>query len=188
MSTVEAKKTTPRKTQNLHQQKSGIYYARLYVDGKEIWKSLRTRSKSVAIEKLAEHTKKVKAVRSSGKRLFDGKMAFKDLARLYEASLKSDEEVAPNTILYKLNGLKALLKSWPELAETNVRSVTPTMCIEWAERFRKGKAHVPHGATTTMRNSKGVSASKFNSSLIALRGCFDIATKENAVWSNPARF
>ncbi len=188
MTTVEVKKPTPRKVTNLQRdKKSGIYYARLYIGGKEKLNSLRTRSKSVAVEKLAEHTRKVKAMRVSETRLFDGKMLFKDLARMYQESLESNSDIAPNTALSKLNGLKSVLKAWPELATLNVRSVTTSMCESWAERFKKGKAHVPHGAKQTMRNSTGVSASKFNAALIALRECFDIAEKEGAIFSNPAR-
>ena len=40
--------------QNLVRHKSGRYYARLFLNGKEIWKSLKTSHFSVAEAKLAE--------------------------------------------------------------------------------------------------------------------------------------
>ena len=40
--------STKTKTQNLVRNRNGRYYARLYLNGKEIWKSLKTEHYSVA--------------------------------------------------------------------------------------------------------------------------------------------
>ena len=49
-----------QKTKTAHLLKnsdSGRYYARLYRDGKEVWKSLKTESYSVAVARLADEQK-----------------------------------------------------------------------------------------------------------------------------------
>ena len=53
--TVKTWEKTPR--QNLARHKSGRYYARLYLNGKEIWKSLKTSHYSVAEARLANKVK-----------------------------------------------------------------------------------------------------------------------------------
>ncbi len=50
--------------QNLVRHKSGRYYARLFLNGKEIWKSLKTSHFSVAEAKLAEVQKEHKIRRA----------------------------------------------------------------------------------------------------------------------------
>jgi hypothetical protein len=62
--TVKTWKKT--KLQNLVRHKSGRYYARFYLNGKEVWKSLKTSHFSVAEAKLAEAQKEHRQRRSKG--------------------------------------------------------------------------------------------------------------------------
>jgi integrase len=62
-----------------------------------------------------------------------------------------------------------LLKSWPNLADTEIRRVTTAACREWAARY-----------------SKTASSSRYNHTLGMLRHVFDVAIENGVLYSNPA--
>lgn len=65
--------------------------------------------------------------------------------------------------------LASLKKSWPALAATEVRKITPVRCREWAARFAKES-----------------SPTRFNNSVAVLRHVLDLAIECGVIYSNPA--
>ena len=65
--------------------------------------------------------------------------------------------------------LKALLKSWPALATTEIRRITVAGCREWAARYAKKS-----------------SATRFNAAISLLRHVINIAIESGIICSNPA--
>ena len=63
----------------------------------------------------------------------------------------------------------SLLKSWPGLAEREVRRITKTDCTEWARRFRKV-----------------ASSTRYNNTIAGLRHVFDVAIEAGIIYGNPA--
>jgi integrase len=125
----------PTRLQNLLRHKSGRYYARAYVGGKEIWQSLGTSLFSVAEVKLAEFLKQYRSVRRQSKNIASAKMTFKQATEIHLQNLDCKIDIKQRTRDYWRETLKALRKSWPELDEMQLRSVTESDLKQWAKRY-----------------------------------------------------
>jgi integrase len=154
---------------NLLRHKSGRYYARAFTGGKEVWKSLKTSHYSVAEAKLgeflAEHRERVTA----GNGEVSAKMIFREALKIHQQNQADDVTIKPTTRHYWSQIFVALLKSWPSLADREIRRVTKTDCKEWARAFRKV-----------------ASPTRYNNTLGGLRHVFDVAKDAGIIYSNPA--
>jgi integrase len=157
------------KLQNLVRHKSGRYYARLFLNGKEIWKSLKTSHFSVAEARLAITQKEHKERKSRESASSDATMTFGDVAKLHISRLEEAVTIKRRTKLYWKCTLVALLKSWPKLEDTELRKLTPTMCREWAASY-----------------SKISCGSLYNNSLPLLRHVIEVGIESGALYANPA--
>jgi hypothetical protein len=102
---------------------SEIYYARVRVRGKLIWKTLKTDRMSVAKLRLGDFLKKENhraEVKQSSSR---GKMTFGDALGIYEQQLNDSHHLKPSAKLYREKSITALLKSWPGLNDLDVRKI-----------------------------------------------------------------
>jgi integrase len=154
---------------NLLRHKSGSYYARAFAGGKEVWKSLKTSHYSVAEAKLAEFLKEHRERVNNGNGEVSAKMPFDDALKIHQQNLADDETIKPATRHYWNQIFAALLKSWPDLADREVRRVTKTDCKEWARAFRKV-----------------ASPTRYNNTLSALRHVFEVAKDAGVIYSSPA--
>jgi hypothetical protein len=97
---------------------------------------LRTSHFSVAKTRLlgflSEHRKSQPAQNADSIR-----MTFGDALKIRIQNLDDDPTLKPATRHYWRQVFAALLKSWPGLAEREVRRITVTDCREWARKFRK---------------------------------------------------
>jgi hypothetical protein len=86
MQTQTAKKNgtwTKTRLKNLLRHKSGRYYARAYVGGKEVWQPLGTSHFSVAEGKLAKFLEEYRCMRRRGATIASAKMVFGDAAKTH---------------------------------------------------------------------------------------------------------
>jgi integrase len=154
---------------NLLRHKSGSYYARAFAGGKEVWKSLKTSHFSVAQAKLAEflaeHRERV--TNSNGE--VSAKMTFGEALKIHQQNQADDVTIKPTTRHYWNQIFVALLKSWPGLADREIRRVTKTDCKVWARAFRKV-----------------ASPTRCNNTLAGLRHVFEVAKDAGIIYSNPA--
>jgi len=160
------------------------YYARVKVNGREKWKSLKTKLSSVAKLRLAdfERTERSRANKPvSQSPIADNTAgAFLDLflidVRAHEKAKSSTERTE--------NAALALEKTWPGFRSLNIRNITASMCAEWAANARaKGTGFV---APRAKRVHRPMSASAFNKTLAVLRSTLAIAVKAGALYENPA--
>jgi hypothetical protein len=111
---------------------SKTYFARIRIRGKLIRSSLKTTVLSVAKLRLAdlekEERKRAECLVEEG----DGKMTFGGALATYRLRLEGDVSIKPRTRDYHEQRIAALLKSWPELEKTEIRSVTKSECLNWA--------------------------------------------------------
>ena len=151
---------------------SGIYFARIRVQGKLILKSLKTSRISVAKLRLAdlEKEERQKAENQTGIAVASGKMTFSDAVALYRERLKADANLKPRSKEYREERIGAILKSWPELKDRDVRQISKHDCQEWARRF----------------SQKGSSIA-FNNTIGTLRLILDIAVEGGVRYDNSAR-
>lgn len=170
MKTSETMETWQKTSiQNLVRHKSQVYYARAYSGGKEIWKSLKTSSISVAKARLAEFMKEHREKEAAHQSTFEGKMTVGDAIELHKRKLAENIRLKPSTRKYWKEVIAALLKSWPGLTETDVRRISPLDCRTWAASFARKS-----------------SATRYNSTISVLKHAFAAAVELGALYSNPA--
>jgi integrase len=160
---------TKTRKPNLLRHKSGRYYARAYADGKEVWKSLKTSHYSVAEAKLAEFMKEHRERVSNSNGEVSAKMTFAEALEIHQQNQADDVTIKPTTRHYWNQIFVALLKSWPGLAEMEIRRVSKTDCKKWARTFRKV-----------------ASSTRYNNTISGLRHVFDVAKDTGVIYSNHA--
>ena len=170
-----SEKTAPVKTwektsqQNLVRHKSGRYYARTFGNNKEIWKSLRTTHFSVAKARLAEFLREQREKQVATANQSSAKMTFAEALAIHLQNQADDVTIKPGTRHYWKQIFTSLLKSWPGLAERELRRITKTDCTDWARKFRKL-----------------ASSTRYNNTLAGLRRVFEIAIEAGIIYGNPA--
>jgi integrase len=165
----KAKKWKKTKVQFLLQNtESSVYYARLYRDGKEVWKSLKTDVFSVAQARLAVEVKSLQQVAKVAATVESGRATVETVAKSYLDGVRLDVSLKPSSIHYREQCVTAILKTWPELNTLAPRSVTATQCEEWASR---------HAAR--------YSGTRYNNAVDTLRLIFDEAIEHGLIFRNP---
>lgn len=154
---------------NLLRHKSGRYYARAFAGGKEVWQSLKTSHYSVAEAKLAKFLEEHRERASNGNGEVSAKMTFGEALKIHQQNQADDVTIKPTTRHYWNQIFVALQKSWPGLADREIRRITKTDCKEWARVFRKV-----------------ASPTRYNNTVSGLRHVFDVAKEAGIIYSNPA--
>jgi len=150
---------------------SGVFYARARIDGKLLWKSLKTDVLSVAKLRLADIIKEKREGSASNLAVEGGKMTFGDVLQVFRHRLNAGPDLREGAKIYRQKTTIALLKSWPSLEQTNVGKISKDDCLAWAERF-----------------ARDYSASVYNNTVGTLRMVLEIAVEKGARSNNPARF
>ena len=148
---------------------SGRYYARLFRDGKEVWKSLKTSHFSVAEARLANALKEHREKKSKKVDPSNARMTFGQASALHEQRLNEKVCLKRRTRIYVQEVRKALLKSWPELAAAEIRRLTPAACREWAAGY-----------------ARKMGATRYNAAISLLRQVLELAVESGVIYSNPA--
>ena len=148
---------------------SGRYYARLYRDGKEVWKSLKTAHFSVAEARLAAAINEHRQSAGIPVDASSAKMTFGEAAALCLGREAKNVEIKRRTKAYRIEVHAALLRSWPGLDELPLRRITPSVCRDWAISF-----------------SKRFSATRYNGTLSHLRRVFEIGVENGILHTNPS--
>jgi len=154
---------------NLLRHKSGRYYARAFAGGKEVWRSLKTSHYSVAEAKLAEFLKEHRERVSNGNGEVSAKMTFREALKIHQQNQSDNVTIKLATRHYWNQIFLAVLKSWPGLADREIRRITKTDCKEWARVVRKV-----------------ASPTRYNNTIAGLRHVFDVAKEAGIIHSNPA--
>jgi integrase len=175
-------------TNLLRNEQSGRYYARVKVNGKQKWRTLKTTVFSVAKLRLADVEKQMRAqgraAAAEDKPDGSSETAVSRFIAAYRTQTANDASLAAATKSRREIALKALEKTWPQLGERDVRRITPTECQDWAARaLKQGTGFVAPKAKSVRA---GMSASAFNKCVEALRGIFEIARERGMMYGNPA--
>jgi hypothetical protein len=102
MSKTNTEKTTPERKSPWEKSRipnlvryapSGIYFARLRVSGKLIWKSLKTDVYSVAEQRLPDEIKTHRQTAERERKTLTGKMTFADALKIYEDRLGANAKL-----------------------------------------------------------------------------------------------
>ena len=157
---------------------SEIYYARLRVKGKLLWRSLKTSKISIAKLRLSDLEKEERKKSEAGFVQAKDKILMSDCLAAYRqkgfrpAKPRHKQDVRPlkpAAIFYYEQQVKGLLKTWPGLEHLEVRHLTEKDCADWAGRARQMMA-----------------PSVFNHTLGILRNLFEFGIQAGARYHNPA--
>lgn len=97
-------------------------------------------------------------------------MRVADAVAIYRERLEANTHIKPRTKAYYTEALTALLKSWPGLAEMDVKRISERDCRDWAAKF-----------------FRQFSGNRANNTLMVLRNIFDIVVESGVLYANPAR-
>jgi integrase len=103
----------------------------------------------------------------------------------YRERTARDPFLKPATKHRREIAVKALLKTWPDLARRDARKITRADCQRWgASALAKGTGFIAPRAKT---RRSGMSASAFNKCVDALRAILDLACEDGVARENPAK-
>ena len=161
----------PTKQTNLYRHQSGTYYARLSIGGKKTWRTLKTKTFSVAKAELAELLKDAQnANEASQAGELNNRITGAEAIIVRRAQIENDPSMKKSTRIYWRQIIAAFEKRWPEFLTMELRSISAENCEQWV-----GK------------NKGEMSPTRFNNTLSLLRTLFDIGIKKGARRSNPAK-
>lgn len=145
---------------------SGVYFARIRLNGVLHRASLKTTVASVAKLKLAEYKAELK--KATPNEMVDGNWTMGEAVDLWETRMNARQDVKESSKVAYRRCLDTMLKSWPEFRQLVPRKVTTDECIQWSKRFNH------------------YSPSVFNASLDIMRQLFAIAMEKGTRANNPA--
>ena len=166
---------TKTRTQNLVRHKGGGYYARLFSNGQERWRSLKTKHEQVAKARLSDLLKDHRKNQATRKELKAGALLLESAAATFLKRTEENADLKPSSIAYIKEVVTAIVQTWSEpdvnreTRETDLRKVNEEDCRSWSTIF-KAK----------------YSATRFNSGISYLRKIIDIAVTEGIRHDNPA--
>jgi len=167
---------------------SGSYYARVKVNGKEKWRSLKTKVFGVAKLRLADFER---SERAKGKRSADAAIkieggACHKLLEIYLADMRLATDTKASSKFRTETAAKALIKTWPEFPATDVRHITPLRCKQWASYAQTEGTHFVPPQARQKTKPKGMSPSAFNQTLAVLRNVFALAIRLGLIYTDPS--
>lgn len=128
-----------------------------------------TKTLSVAklrLTDLEKHERGVSTVRSA---VEQGRLNFHQALQTYLGEVTNNPRLKPNAVRYRTETAKALLRTWPEIKDKDVRKITEAECQSWATKF-----------------ARDYSATLYNNTVGTLRQVFAVAVKVGAIYHNPA--
>jgi len=173
------KRLQKTKFANLYRDRiSGTYFCGAMVCGQQLKKSLQTKSSEIAKLRLDELLRKTREMRkaTSGRPNVDD-YAFKQVADAWAKKVKADTNCKrdgvprkPRAKEYRLDTLRMLRKTWPDLDSMRANNITEADCKEWAVKFWRA----------------GYYPGRFNGCLETLRGILNLAIELGLAATNPA--
>ncbi len=152
---------------------TGTYHACAMVCGREVRKSLKTKSLEIAQVRLAALLKDERERLAKNPEAKEG-WTFKILADEWESGINEDrilkkgKPLKPMAKRYRASTLSSIREFWPELDALKVSKITKEKCEEWAIGYRKK-----------------YSSTWFNGALQTLRAVLQRAVKAGLLSSNP---
>jgi integrase len=119
---------------------TGVFFARIRVGGKLIWRSRKTKTITVAKLKLADVEREARARKEVVGVDDEARTTFGTLLTRFLAELETNPRLKPRTCQYSRERAAALQASWPELAQAEVRKISEAECDRWAGEFGRNAA------------------------------------------------
>ncbi len=144
---------------------SGVFYARVRVQGKFIRQSLKTKSITVARLRLKDFINDIR----SNPLPVNQAATFRDLSEEFLEKSKNNYRIKPQTKKYHCDCVASIEKHFNRFFLSNIAKLTQSDCSKLAESLAR-----KYGAT------------RFNGIISTLRGIFNIAVENGCRYDNPA--
>jgi len=173
-SAVKSAKTW-RKTRiaGLYQHRSGWFFSRTYLNGKENWVPCETQMQSVAEVKHAENRKTARQGRRATKEAAAGNMTFGQALERFKTSRLDnsvrDVPLKPSTLRYQNEMIATILRDWPGGLEQPLKRISAADCRAWANAA-----------------SKKIGATRLNGALGVLRAILREGIAAGVILSDPS--
>lgn len=172
------------KVQNLYRHKSGSYYGRFKIAGKEKRTSLRTKTFTTAKLRLADLAKQIGELRAAGASADAVSITMGDLIDTYSTRIANDAEMAPKTKQGRMEGVKRILKTWEGFEKLPPAKIQAATVAEWSNRLRNKAEFRRPGAKSAQI---GFSADSVNKAVDTLINLLDIAVEKGVILRNQLR-
>jgi hypothetical protein len=143
-------KIIPTSTQNLVKDgDTGVYYARLKIQGLNKYRSLDTKVATTAKLRLPDKLKEIRESVPTGTVTagMDLKSKYEEVALIYTRQVQGDPKLRQASTEVRLRPIATLRRTWPELFGMEIRRVTPASISGYIADFERGKwPFLPHGA------------------------------------------
>jgi len=160
-----------------------MFYARLRVNGKQKWKTLNTKTLTVAKLRLADMERAMRSNSNATRAVASGSFTVGDAMELYRQRIVTSNK-RPNTKEFYLKGIKSVQRTWPALASLSINRVSRTSIEEWLRKITlNGTGFLPPGAKGS--SNAGNSPSTVKTALLAIRETFKISVEHGARFDNP---
>jgi hypothetical protein len=160
------KRTVWRKTRtaNLYEHlQSGRYYAVAWVNGKQVFKSLKTESAEHAKTKLPAVLKEFAKMGRRKENILPPETTVGQLSERYLESVRMSVKNKASTAHYREQTVKAIFRTWPELKAAKSKEVTENQCLDWAKRFSAMKQVRGHNQKTDRETTTSPTATTIQS-------------------------
>jgi integrase len=168
--------------------KSGRYYGRLSVAGKDKFFALKTDLLEIARKKFADERARHERVRKAIKKTGRGIATMGDLLEIHRTQVMAypDKEMTPARKASILQQHRYITTTWPEFPKLDPTDITPAAIREWRSRaISQGTGYRPRNSKTT--ETRGKSAFTFNVAFDCVRRLIDIAVERSVIASNILR-
>lgn len=167
----------------IRHKRSGKYYGRFTVCGKQKWVKLDTDVLSVAKLRLADESAKIDKTRDAASHVNSGRATMGELMEIYLTRTRANPDFKSSTVVSRHTALKKLQKTWKGIEDLDPKKITPPTILDWVTRFKlNGTNFTPPGAKKAL---KGNSATSVNRAVDTLRRVLDIAIERGQIASNP---
>lgn len=152
----------------LRNSESGVYYVRIEIDGREVWRSLKTDKKAVALLRKADAIAKIRAINPDDT-LHRVNLTLGSCVEAYLEG-KKNQAIKPLSMKYCQLSVKMIRNNLAGFDARLAEDFTPYDCKVLTDRLRSKYSH-----------------RRFNGALWSLRGILDVALKARVIKENPAR-
>jgi integrase len=168
--TPQTPKWVPTSVQHMYRNRdSGRYYSRAYVQGKEVWRSLKTDVFTVAKLRLSKELAAAGRSKRTAAALTGGTGEIRHAIAEYQRQLEDNVESKPASIHYRKQLVAVIKKTWPDLEKDKLSGISDAQCQTWAAKL-----------------AKSYSPTRYNNTVDTLRQIFEICIKFGLAVHNPA--
>lgn len=142
---------------------SGVYYLRVRIGGREVWRSLQTCEETVARARLQRQLVTLRAAAGT----IPAALTLGGCAEVYLQRCQA-KGIKPRSLHYRAETIDMIRRTWPGFDDLRATRLNEGLCLEWAQRARAR-----------------YSTTRYNGMIESLRGIVNVAMTAHAIERDP---